>query len=177
MLSTLLADNLWLSRIAILLVLGGAVAVAAVLVRQEGALRLRVSWIIAGLGLVGSLALTLTPDGPPTAPAACNFQPSEFYRDVPNLALLFVPALFGSLVIRRPWLMLAAAALLPAGIELVQGFAGIGRRCDVDDWLTNVIGGAAGVAVGALLVARARSPRRSTRGTGGDGPGHPIAEG
>jgi hypothetical protein len=159
MISTFLAEHLLLVRAALLAVTVLVLVVAALLVRAERTGR-RIAAVLAVVSVGGLLMLTLSPDGSRGAPVACNLDPYLFYADVANMALFLVPALFATLATRRPLLVLVGASALSAAIEGVQRMTATNRRCDIDDWLANSMGGAVGV-VAACLVLWAVRPRPS----------------
>ncbi len=67
--------------------------------------------------------------------------------------LLFVPLSFlAVLFFRRPLLVLSATLALTCGIELVQGWLGLGRACSYDDVKANFLGGVIGITLGCLYV-------------------------
>jgi len=151
MISTFLAEYPLLVR-AVLLALSVLVLVVAVLLVRAGRRGRPIAWVLAAAAGGAILLLTLTPDGSRSAPVACNFVPYMFYRDEANMALFFVPALFATVASRRPLLVLAAAAALSAAIEGVQRLTATNRRCDIDDWLANSMGGVAGVIAACLVI-------------------------
>lgn len=171
MISTFLAEYPQLVRAALLALTVLVLAVAALLVRA-GARGRRIATVLAVAAGGGILLLTLSPDGSRSAPVACNFVPYMFYTDEANMALFFVPALFATIATRRPLLVLASAALISAAIEGVQRSTATNRRCDIDDWLANGMGGAAGVVAAWLVIWVARKrhgpaePRDGGRRTG-----------
>jgi glycopeptide antibiotics resistance protein len=151
MISTFLAEYPLLVR-AVLLAFTVLVLVVAVLLVRAGRWGRRLAWVLAAAAGGAILLLTLSPDGSRGAPVACNFVPYMFYRDEANMALFFVPALFATVASRRPLLVLASAAVLSAGIEGVQRLTATNRRCDIDDWLANSMGGAAGGIAACLVI-------------------------
>jgi len=163
MISTFLAEHRLLVRAALIAVTVVVLVAAALLVRAEHRGR-RIATVLAAVAGAGILLLTLSPDGSRTAPVPCNLDPYLFYADEANLALFFVPALFATVASRRPLLVLTAAAVISAAIEAIQRVTSTNRRCDIDDWLANSMGGAAGAVAALLLIwAVGRGRRRAER--------------
>ena len=162
MLSTFIVENYLLVRLLLIAALVAAVVVTAILVRVRRGRR--IAAVLAGVGLVVVVALTLTPDTYPLDAATCNLQPYSPFTDVYNILLFLVPALFAVVATRHPLIVLAGGIALSAGIELVQFLVPwFGRRCDVDDWLANTLGTLVGVAlaVGVSTVAKWWDRRRA----------------
>lgn len=161
MISTFIAENFVLTRILLILGLALSVVVALVLARPGGRRR-TVAAVIAGASGVLVLGLTFSPDVRGVqSQAVCNLAPYAFPFDVLNVALFLLPALFVVVALRRVVVVAVAVPLVSALIELVQFLApALGRRCDIDDWLANLIGGLLGVALGliALRAGRRRTP-------------------
>jgi hypothetical protein len=159
--STFMAENFLLTRVILVVGFVAAVVVAIVLARG-GARGRRAATVIAAAAGILVLALTLSPD--PTgvqSEVVCNLTPYSFWADALNMALFLLPALFAVVALRRPALVALAVPVVSAAIELAQYLVpAFGRRCDVDDWLANVIGGVIGVLLG--LVALGLASRRST---------------
>ncbi|WP_055588179.1 VanZ family protein [Peterkaempfera griseoplana] len=81
-----------------------------------------------------------------------------------NLALFVPLCLLAVLVVRRPLLVLAGAALLSGTIEALQATLPIGRSCDRGDFIANVLGAAAGLFLGVLtLLLTCRTPEFTIR--------------
>lgn len=161
MISTVLAENPTLARV----LLGVAVVVTALL----GALlvrRRRVLLTLAVVGLLGVLALMLSPSGGRSG-TFCTVQLSVPFRGLDTLAniALTVPlALFAALWARRPLLVLGAVSGLSALVELTQAVApALGRACDTDDWFMNTIGAGLGAALAGLVLAVRVAPRPEKR--------------
>ena len=152
MLSTFIVENYLLVRLLLIAALIAAVVVTAILSRaQRGR---RVAAVLAGVGLIVTIALTLTPDTYPLDAATCNLQPYSPFTDVYNILLFLVPALFAVVATRHPLIVLAGGIALSAGIELVQYLVPwFGRRCDVDDWLANSLGTLIGVVLAVAVSA------------------------
>lgn len=159
--STFIVDNYALTRIALGVALVVAIVVALNLVRQ-GRIGRRIATGLAIAGGVAILALTLAPDARSVdGVMACNFTVYSIAGDTFNMALFLLPAIFVVVATRRPLIVAAAVPLLSALIELVQFLSPVlGRRCDVDDLIANVVGGLIGVAIGALVL-RLRLPIRA----------------
>ncbi|WP_019145002.1 VanZ family protein [Aeromicrobium massiliense] len=153
MISTFIAEHQTLMAFLVGAVLVVCVVLAAVFARGGDTGR-RVAGVLATLGLLAIVGLTLVPDTAQPADVRCNLDPIYFLRDHENMLLFLVPALFAVVALRRPLLVLAAGIGLSLAIEAVQAaIPAVGRRCDVDDWLANGIGTLVGVAVAAALVA------------------------
>lgn len=85
--------------------------------------------------------------------------------------LLYLPAgLFLTLLVKKVAAPLIGLVLLSGAIEYAQG--PIGRSCTSADWITNGVGAAAGVALGAaiLLAVRSRTSGPDRWPRGGDAP-------
>ena len=127
----------------------------------------RTTTVLALLALVAVLALTLYPEGTPSAAVACSaglpYLAPTAVESIANV-LLFVPVVFlAGLRTGRPLLTAAAGIGLSAGIEALQAFVlGIGRACDTGDLVTNGVGSVIGglLAAAALGLARRRATRR-----------------
>lgn len=136
---------------------------------------------IALLALIVNLALTLTPSEPVKPRGLRQCLPSsstEFWYDLLHTGggvagnflnfLLPLPWLLAAVIAtRRVALPALIAVTLPLVIELAQTQIA-GRQCSASDWLSNSIGGLAGVALGAgwLALQRRRgetaaAPRRA----------------
>lgn len=163
MISTIMAEYFLLARLVLGVGFVAAVIVAGVLARRaESGRRIATGITVAAVILV--VGLTFSPD--PTGvqeTVACNLRPYAFAFDVLNMALFLLPALFAVVASRRPLLVALAVPVASAAIELVQLLLpGFGRRCDVDDWLANTIGGLVGVLIGLVILWLAR--RRANAG-------------
>ena len=160
MISTLLAQHPTLFRVLLGVAVLLAALIGALLHRHDrrGALA-----VLAGLGLVFALALTLSPAGSPRY-AFCTVQltwPLAGIDSLANVVLMLPLALFAALWRRRPLLVLAAVSGLSALVELAQALLPVlGRSCDTDDWFTNTLGAVVGVALAALVLRLV--PRRAT---------------
>jgi hypothetical protein len=155
--STFMADYFLFTRTILAVGLVAAVVVAFLLPRAGKWGRIVATAIAAVAGIL-VLALTFSPD--PTGvldEAQCNLEPHSFAFDVLNMALFLLPALFAVVAARRPAVVALAVPVASALIELVQFLTPVlGRRCDVDDLLANVIGGLLGVLIGAVALRLAR---------------------
>jgi hypothetical protein len=142
-----------------------ACVVAGLLLVRAGDRARRALQVLAVLGGVAVLALTLTPSSAEPAPAFCTMQWEPFSPGVTGLAnmVLFVPlAYFGGLATRRPLLVVLGAVALSAGVEVVQGaVVPLGRACDTDDLWSNAVGAAAGGVLAALTLLVVPRLRRS----------------
>jgi VanZ family protein len=75
-----------------------------------------------------------------------------------NVALVLPAALFATLALRRPLVVLAAATGCSAAVEAVQALVpAIGRACGTNDWLMNTIGIAVGVALATATLGSVRA--------------------
>lgn len=115
-------------------------------------------------------ALTLYPDGEPSAAITCAtelpyFSPTAV-ESTANI-LLFIPLAFLiGLAWRRPVAATIVAIAASAAIEAVQAVvAAVGRACDTSDLITNAIGAVLGglCAWGALLIRRMRDAHEPHR--------------
>ena len=164
MLSTFIVENYAIVRMLMVVALVAAVVVAALLVHRR-----RIASILASVGLLVVLGLTLTPDTNPLPAQVCNLQSYTPFGDDFNILLFLVPAIFAVVAMRHPLIVLAGGIAISAGIELAQYLVPwFGRRCDVDDWLANslgtLIGVALAVAVGAVVTwwGKRRKPSASS---------------
>ena len=157
MISTFMAEHFLLTRVILGIGFIAAVAVAVLLARR-GAQGRRIATILTAVAGILVLALTLSPD--PTGrqdAAVCNLEPHAFPYDVLNVALFLFPAMFAVVATRRAALVAVAVPVTSAVIEVLQYLSPmLGRRCDIDDWLANIIGGLIGVLLGlaALWLGR-----------------------
>ncbi|MDE8654139.1 teicoplanin resistance protein VanZ [Novosphingobium sp. H3SJ31-1] len=97
----------------------------------------------AGLAVILYLALAPNPPAPVEA------------SDKINHMLAFLALSLGGRVIWRGlsvWTLLAAMAVLGAGIELLQLAMGLGRDADVMDWIADMVATVAGLAIGTVVV-------------------------
>lgn len=167
MLSTFIIENMLAVRVA----LGAAVALCIALgfaLLRDGRRGRRIGAVLAGIAVLVVLAITLLPDTNPNPEIGCKLESFSPLDDEWNILLFVFPTLFAVVASRRPVLVALGAAALSAAIELVQAVTpALGRRCDLDDWLTNCTGAAIGVAIGVVLMlldrwrqARAHSKQR-----------------
>ncbi|SDU73611.1 VanZ family protein [Jiangella alkaliphila] len=166
---------------ATLLVVVVAGIVAGYLLTRRGEAGRRPLWVLAGLAVLPVLGLTLVPELKSTAgwpdEVRCAFAasvPPLNVLVVANAVLFLVPVFLAALAARRPAVVFAAGAALSALVEGLQALIpSLGRACDVDDWVVNTLGAAAGalLALGVMTAARRReSPRPlPPRGRGGFG--------
>ena len=159
--STLLAGDPTLYRVLLVAVVLVIVIAGYLLVKRRPG-SLVVLKVGAALSLGAVLAFTLSPAGGATR-ESCNLDLSFAYflgiERFANVALFVPLAYLVSLATRRPILIFAATSLISVGIETVQVLLpGLGRACDINDWLTNTLGAAIGalLAGGALRVSRRR---------------------
>ncbi|GAA1430278.1 hypothetical protein GCM10009616_14420 [Microlunatus lacustris] len=164
--STLLAENPTLVRV-LFVVAAASSTVLGWLLHRFG--RSRALGVLTAVGLLGALALTLSPSGARAA-VFCTVQFSVPFRGLDtlaNVAMMLPLALLAALRFRRPWVVVAAVSGLSALIELFQALVpALGRACDTDDWFMNTVGAALGGVLAALIVTveagrRARAVRRN----------------
>jgi glycopeptide antibiotics resistance protein len=124
--------------------------------------------ILAIIGLVGPLVLTLSPSVAEVE-SACAVQFSVPFLGIDtlaNLAMLIPGTLFAALRFRRPPVIFAAASGLSALIELTQVLIpALGRVCDTDDWFMNTIGATIGALLAAAIIAVDTRRRRAKTAT------------
>ena len=155
MISTFIAEYYGVVQAILVVAAIACIILAGILVRVRRGRCLAA--VLTGIGIAVVLALTLAPDVEPSPAVECTFQSVTPLGDERNIALFFLPALFAFIAVRRPVVVLLAGIGLSALIELVQSSVLIiGRRCDIDDWLANIIGGLIGVLIGlaALWLGR-----------------------
>lgn len=161
MISTLLAGNPALVRILFVVAVVSSTILGWLLHRSRRSGPLA---ILTALGLLGAIALTLSPSSG-SADGFCTVQfsvPLQGIETLANVALMLPLALFGVLRLGHPVRVLAAASALSALIELVQALVpALGRACDTNDWLMNTVGAAAGALLGAAIAAgESRRPQK-----------------
>lgn len=128
--------------------------------------RLGALLVLAGIGLIGTLALTVTP----SANHVSDFcmvrfsMPFQGIEPLANVAMVLPLALFAGLGFRRPLLVFFAVSGLSLLIEIIQALApGLGRTCDTNDWFMNTVGAAVGaslaIGISALEARRLRQTR------------------
>ena len=176
MISTLLAENPALLMIGIVLATLCCLVVACAIEWRGGRSRGLGGWIaIAGVAVV--IVLTLLPD-PRSAMtvSTCQLVPTNVLRDRANIALFYAPALFGTMWLRRPIVAALVGIALSATIETIQFLApAVGRRCDIDDWISNSAGTVLGV-VSAVAISFVVARLRNRRTPGPSQPSDLIAE-
>jgi MFS family permease len=160
LLSTIIIENFFVVRLLLLAGFIGAIVAAGFLVRAGKRGRI-IAAIIAGVGLVVVIALTLTPDTYPLDGNVCYLVVDSPLWDILNLALFLVPAIFVTVAVRKPVIVAVSGVLLSAIIEALQYLnPWFGRRCDINDWIANATGMVFGVLIAAALIvivgARAR---------------------
>jgi len=158
--STVLSEYPWLSRVLLFAVVVACAVVGWMLLRPDRRSRLTLR-ALASASLVAALALTLSPSsryGPPVFCVVDAFWPGPLgIESLANIALLIPLALFAGLATRTPLAVFAAAAGLSAAIELVQALVpGLGRSCTTSDWMLNTVGALVGAVLcgGMLLLER-----------------------
>jgi VanZ family protein len=160
--STVLAEYPWLSRVLLIAVVAACTALGWMLLRPARRSR-TVLRALAAVSLVAALALTLSPSSRYGEPVFCVVDAFWGARlgieALANIALLIPLALFAGLATRRPLPVLAATTGLSAAIELVQALVpGLGRSCTTSDWMLNSLGALIGTVLcaGMLVLARHR---------------------
>ncbi len=144
------------------------VAVAIVGSLLYKARRPRALLALAAVGLLGAIALTVSPSDN-RGSVFCTVQFSvPFYgiETLANLAMLMPLTLFAALGLQRPLPVFAAVTGLSALIELVQAVVpDLGRSCDTNDWFMYTVGAAIGAIIATAIIAltarRARWRRTS----------------
>jgi hypothetical protein len=120
--------------------------------------------ILAGVGVLGMLALTMSPSSS-TNPSFCTVQfslPFQGIETLANIAMTIPATVFAAFAVRRPLMVFAAVSGSSVAIELLQALIpGLGRACDTNDWLMNTVGAAiAALAVWTIIAAEARISTR-----------------
>jgi hypothetical protein len=158
--STFLVEHAPLVRVGFWVAAVAAVAVGWLLHRMRARTALLV---LAAIGLVGPLVLTLLPDGARPDGVTCTVQfslPFLGLETLANLAMLLPLSLFLGLATGRPFRVLGGVSALAVGIELVQAVAPVlGRACDTNDWFMNTVGALIG-ALGAFVIVLVNERRR-----------------
>ncbi|MDF3140696.1 MULTISPECIES: VanZ family protein [unclassified Streptomyces] len=136
------------------LVLGGA----AWLVSRRLGSPYGVWWAGLAGALTGVLGVTFMGSGPATGQCVINHNLAEPFHTTQGLwnLLMTVPlGLFTLLALRRLLPALVGVVALPLAIEFTQATAnGLGRVCDSADAEMNILGGLAGLAIAAGVLAR-----------------------
>ncbi|MFI8792922.1 VanZ family protein [Streptomyces sp. NPDC055105] len=135
------------------LVLGGAAwALARRLGNPHG-----VWWSGLAFTVTGVLGVTFMGAGPARSLCVLNHQFAEPFHTTQglwNLAMMVPVGASALLAIRRPLPTLVGIIALPLAIEFTQAtIDGLGRVCDSSDAEMNIIGGLAGLAVAASVLA------------------------
>ncbi len=122
----------------------------------------RLGAVLAGVGLLAILVLTLLPNPPQAGiadrtPLYCLVCGESGGADVALNLLLFVPMAAGLALLGWPWArIVAVCALLSLAVETVQYVSATGRDASLSDLVTNTTSGALGAAIGrrfGLLLA------------------------
>jgi hypothetical protein len=153
LISTILVENAALVRVLFWVAIAVTVTLGWFL---YGAGRLRWLAVLGSVGLAGALALTVSPsDNRALQFCSVDFSvPFGGLDTLANIAMMVPLTLFTALAVRRPLPVFAAVAGLSALIELVQAlFPALGRSCDTDDWLMNVIGAAIGALAAIAIIS------------------------
>lgn len=166
MISTFLAEHAPFVRVGFWIAVALALLIGWALHRRGARTAL---YVLAALGLLAVLVLTMSPEGFRSGGVSCTVQfsvPFQGIETLANIALLMPTTLFLGLALQRPVIALIAASGLSVLLELVQAVTpALGRACDTNDWMMNTIGaviGALGAAV--ILGINRRRDRRSGRG-------------
>lgn len=148
----------------------GALICASVgyLLARRPAFGPRVAWVLSGVSMLPIGALTLVPTSR-VVEQVCAVQfsvPSlAAVENVANIALFVPLALFATVAIRRPVVILAAGSGMSLMIEGMQALIpSIGRSCDTNDWLMNTIGVILGVLAALAVIALAKARNGTTGG-------------
>lgn len=108
--------------------------------------------------LTGVLGVTFMGSGPASGQCIINHNLTEPFHATQGLwnLLMTVPlGLFALLAVRRLLPALVGIVALPLAIEFTQATAnGLGRVCDSADAEMNILGGLAGLAIAAVILAR-----------------------
>ena len=161
MISTLLAENPVLVRVLLAVAVVACTVLGRLLHRtcRSGALS-----VLATIGLLGTVALTLSPSSG-RATVFCTVQfsvPFQGLDTLANVAMMLPLTLFAALRLCRPLAVFAAVSGLSALIELFQALVPtLGRACDTNDWFMNTAGAALGALLAiAIISIEARCPER-----------------
>ncbi|MCZ2805128.1 VanZ family protein [Modestobacter sp. VKM Ac-2983] len=173
MITDVLLDHAALVPVALLGVALGCVLLGSTLLRSRRA-GPRVLGTLAVLSLLPVVALTLVPTGTSGVDAArCTVQFSlptlGSVELLANLALFVPPAFLGTLLSRRPLVVVTVAAAVSALIEVLQAVVPVlGRACDTTDWTMNTAGAVVGVllAIGTRALAGRRRDDREPASRG-----------
>jgi VanZ family protein len=162
--STLLAESPLLVRVFFVVAVVASTALGWLLHRAHIT---RALTVLVAIGLLGVLALTLSPASG-RAVVFCTVQfsvPFQGIDTLANVAMVLPLALFAALRLGRPLAVFAAVSALSALIELFQALVPIlGRACDTGDWLMNTVGAALGVLLAILIITvETRLPERKRR--------------
>ncbi|KOG23540.1 MULTISPECIES: VanZ family protein [Streptomyces] len=115
-------------------------------------------WAGFAATLTAMIGVTFMGSGPASGQCIINHNPIEPFRATQglwNLAMTVPLGFFAMLASRRPLPTLVGVIALPLAIEFIQGSVdGLGRVCDSADAEMNILGGIAGAAVAALVLAR-----------------------
>jgi hypothetical protein len=122
---------------------------------------------LAAVGLSLALAVTLVRSGghlpeAGTNPVALCLR-DAFSLDsglqVLNFLMLMPFAFFATVATRRPVSVIVLSAVISGGIEILQGWTGLGV-CQKQDFLNNTLGALVAASIGWLLVKIVRSARK-----------------
>ncbi|MFF6840138.1 VanZ family protein [Streptomyces tanashiensis] len=114
-------------------------------------------WAGLAAAFTAMIGVTFMGSGPADGQCVINHDALEPFRTTQglwNLAMTVPLGLFAMLAARRPLPVLVAVVALPLAVEFTQGSVdGLGRVCDSADAEMNILGGLAGAAVAALVLA------------------------
>lgn len=155
MVTTFLVTHRWVS-----ITVFGVIVLLGLLAGRWLAGRRRLSWTLFGLTLLPVVLLTLAPSSREVFErcAVGWALPSPGRVEVlANVSLLIPPVLLAAVASRRLAIVLVAAVVGSAAIEVLQALApGLGRSCDTNDWLANSIGAVIGVVLAWAAMAGSR---------------------
>ncbi|MDT9591481.1 VanZ family protein [Nocardioides zeae] len=152
MITTVLVQHPWLTTVALVasVVVGPVVGYCLV-----GRRRLA-TWL-ALISLLPVVALTFSPTGRDLAVGCAvewDFPTLGAVELMANVVLFVPPTLLLGVALRRPLVVLVGASATAALIELLQAVATpLGRSCSTNDWLSNTLGAALGVAIAGVAIA------------------------
>ncbi|MCB5170467.1 VanZ family protein [Streptomyces bambusae] len=162
MISAILNGNPWL--LPSLLCIGLLLSTAILFLARRRSLS-QLAAFAFGWALAGELVLTLYPVHSTVSGGLCTVNrdalgPLTTQQGLLNVALFIPVACLGTLLFRRPAVVLAASALLSVGTELLQSTLPVlGRACTSEDLIANCLGALLGTMMGVLLSLPPRASR------------------
>ncbi|CAN5560893.1 hypothetical protein BH10ACT10_BH10ACT10_17360 [soil metagenome] len=151
MITTFLVEHRWITTVTLVAIVALGPGVGYWLVDRPRAAR-----ALGVASLLPVAALTLAPTSRDLAVGCAtewDFPTLGAVELMANLVLFVPPALLFGVAVRRPLVVLLAASLLSALIEVTQAFVtALGRSCSTNDWLSNTLGAALGAAIAALAL-------------------------